>query len=121
MHSGIPPVEIVFDIPRPPGVNGDICQLPEPGMMTTPPWSKCKRWKPLEVEKEGEEEEEEEEIAEELRHIDPKILYISLFLIIAFGLLVNLTQGQIYSIVAVLLIILIAIANIGYLYQRFKG
>lgn len=120
MHSGIPPVEIDFDIPRPPGVNGDICQLPEPGMMTTPPWSKCKRWKPLEVEEEGE-MEVEEEIAEEFMHIDPKILYISLFLIIAFGLLANLTQGQIYSIVAVLLIILIAIANIGYLYQRFKG
>lgn len=120
MHSGIPPVEIDFDIPSPPGVNGDISQLPEPGMMTTPPWSKCKRWKQLEVEEEGE-MEVEEEIAEEFMHIDPKILYISLFLIIAFGLLANLTQGQIYSIVAVLLIILIAIANIGYLYQRFKG
>jgi len=69
---------------------------------------------------EGEGKEEVKEITEELMHIDPKILYISLFLIIAFGLLAGLTQGEIYSIVAVLLIILIAMANIGYLYQRFR-
>lgn len=71
---------------------------------------------------EGEMEiEVEGEVKEELIHLDRRYLFISLILIIVFGLLANLTQGEIYSIAAVFLIILIAIANMGYLYQRFRG
>jgi hypothetical protein len=43
-----PPVEVDFDEPSPPDVNGDICKLPEPEMGLNPPWDQCKRWKPVE-------------------------------------------------------------------------
>lgn len=57
-------------------------------------------------------------LAEEIRDLDRRILYISLIAIIIIGLLLNLTELQINSALAIYLIILIALSNIAYLYTK---
>jgi hypothetical protein len=59
-------------------------------------------------------------LAEELRNINHGIIFVSLFLIIALGIIANLSIEDIYSILAIFLIILIALGNIGYLYSRLR-
>jgi len=109
-----PPAEIDFVKPSPPDVNGDICKLPEPDVTTNPPWDQCKRWKP--VGSEG----EEPELAKEVRTLDHRIIYASLILIIALGIITNLSEGMINSVLSIYIIVLIALGNIGYLYTRLK-
>jgi hypothetical protein len=53
-----------------------------------------------------------------LQHIDPRIIYTSLAIIIILALLNHLTRGETYSIATVLLIVFIALGNIGYLYSK---
>lgn len=55
-----------------------------------------------------------------LDRIDRKIIYLSLLIIVVLALLSHLTAGQIYSLATVLLIIFIALGNIGYLYTKSK-
>ena len=109
-----PAVELDFNEESPPDVNGDICKLPEPNVVTNAPWDQCKRFKPVSAENGS-------ELAEKARSIDRRILYASLLIIITLGLLLNYTQGQIYSSVALYLIVIILIANVGYLYSRYSG
>jgi hypothetical protein len=108
-----PPAEIDFDKPSPPNVNGSICKIPESNVLN-PPWDHCKRWRSyygggLKL-----------PIAESAEKIDSRIIVASMFLIIIFGLATNLSIGQINSYIWILLIILIAIANIGYIYARMR-
>lgn len=57
-------------------------------------------------------------LAKEIRDLDRRILYVSLIVIVIIGLLLNLTEIQINSALAIYLIILIALSNIAYLYTR---
>jgi hypothetical protein len=109
-----PPTEIDFDKPSPPDVNGDICKLPEPNIPTNPPWGVCKRYRPVGA------DEDASNIAKGLQNIDRRIIYASIIIIIIIGIAMNLPFGQIYSSLAILLIGLIILANIGYLYTRSK-
>lgn len=49
-----------------------------------------------------------------------RVIYVSLIVIVALGVMEHLTAGQIYSIVALFLIVIVALGNIYYLYSRFK-
>jgi hypothetical protein len=40
-----PRVELDFDNPSEPGINGNICKLPAPAMAPSEPWDICKRYK----------------------------------------------------------------------------
>jgi hypothetical protein len=55
-----------------------------------------------------------------LENIDSKIIYGSLLIIVVLALLAHLTAGQIYSLATILLIIFVALGNIGYLYSKSK-
>ncbi|MBD3204965.1 hypothetical protein GF319_01315 [Candidatus Bathyarchaeota archaeon] len=109
-----PPVNLDFSEETPPDLNGDICKLPEPRIPTKPPWEQCNRFKPVSAETNS-------ELVEEVRNIDRRVLYASLFIIITLGILMNFTQAQIYSNVALHLIVIILLANIAYLYSKYSG
>ena len=49
-----------------------------------------------------------------------RVIYVSLIVVAALGVMEHLTAGQIYSIVALFLIVIVALGNIYYLYTRFK-
>jgi hypothetical protein len=49
-----------------------------------------------------------------------RVIYVSLIVIVALGVLEHLAAGQIYSVAALFLIVIVALGNIGYLYSRFK-
>ena len=40
-----PKVELDFDNPSEPGVNGNTCKLPAPAMSPSEPWDVCKRYR----------------------------------------------------------------------------
>ena len=40
-----PPMELDFDNPGDPGVNGEICKFPAPGLTPSEPWSMCNRYR----------------------------------------------------------------------------
>ncbi|MCX6648735.1 MAG: hypothetical protein NTV61_05030 [Candidatus Bathyarchaeota archaeon] len=47
-----------------------------------------------------------------------RVLYLSLFLIILLALVIQLTSDQVYSLLALLFLGVIAVGNIVYLYSR---
>ena len=49
-----------------------------------------------------------------------RIIYLSVALVVALGLLAHFTTGQIISSASLLIIGLVVIGNIGYLYGRSK-
>lgn len=53
-----------------------------------------------------------------LEHIDRRIIYASLVIIMALAILNHLTVGQMISLATMLLILFIVLGNIGYLYSR---
>ncbi len=54
-----------------------------------------------------------------LEQIDPRIIYASLLLIVVFAFLVHLSTDRTQSLVAVFVIVIVALGNIGYLYRKF--
>ena len=52
--------------------------------------------------------------------INRGIIYVSIFLIMAIGIIMNLSRGQIVTGVSILMIILIILSNVGYIYTRNK-
>ncbi len=59
-------------------------------------------------------------MAERLERIDPRIIYVSLLVIVALAIATHLSTEKTSSLVTVFLIVIIALGNIGYLYRRFK-
>ena len=55
-------------------------------------------------------------MAQSIEHINRSILYASMILIILLGLVTNMSLTNIDSALVIYLIILIALANIAYLY-----
>jgi predicted Na+-dependent transporter len=55
-----------------------------------------------------------------LERIARKIAYTSLLVIVALAIVTHLTSGQTYSLATVILVVFIALGNIGYLYSRSK-
>ena len=53
-----------------------------------------------------------------LEHIDRRIIYASLVIIMVLAILDHLTVGQMISLATILLIAFIALGNIGYLSSR---
>lgn len=41
-----PKVELDFESPPEPGVNGSTCRIPAPAFQTTDPWDACKWYRP---------------------------------------------------------------------------
>jgi len=56
-----------------------------------------------------------------LSQIDRRIIYASLAIIMVLAVLGHLTTGETYSIATLLLIVFVALGNIGYLYSRSKN
>jgi len=52
--------------------------------------------------------------------MNPRIIYISLLVIVALAIATHLSTEKTSSLVTVFLIVIIALGNIGYLYRRFK-
>ena len=109
-----PNVQLDFNKPSTPDVNGSICHLPEPEIETTPPWSVCKRWKPVGV------QGSESRLSTWFTHIDSRILYASVFIIIVIGVIAQLSSVIIYSYVAIFLVLLIIIVNVFVIWRRVK-
>ncbi|MFH0897863.1 MAG: hypothetical protein V1850_07470 [Candidatus Bathyarchaeota archaeon] len=59
-------------------------------------------------------------MAERLGEIKRRILIVSFFAIMVLAIVRHLSADQATSLFAVFLIILIALANIGYIYGRFR-
>jgi len=63
----------------------------------------------------------EKSMAEELVHIDRRILYASLVIIMVIGMFLFDTEDQVISLTLLFLLILIATSNIAYIYTRYKN
>jgi len=59
-------------------------------------------------------------LGEKLEHLDPRILYLSLFIILFLAVATHLSADETVSIVFVFLIVVIALGNIAYLYSKFR-
>lgn len=59
-------------------------------------------------------------MAGKLEHLDPRILYLSLFIILILAVATHLNTDETISIVIVFLIVVIALGNVAYLYNTFK-
>jgi hypothetical protein len=55
-----------------------------------------------------------------LEHLDPRSLYLSLFIILVLAVVTHLSTDEIVAIVFVFFIRAIALGNIAYLYSKFK-
>jgi predicted Na+-dependent transporter len=55
-----------------------------------------------------------------LERIARKIAYTSLLVIVALAIVTHITSGQTYSLATVILVVFIALGNIGYLHNRSK-
>jgi hypothetical protein len=110
-----PNVKLDFDKPSSPGVNGSICHLPEPEFEAQPPWSVCKRWKPV-----GVKGAESQLSGGWASHMDRRVLYASVLLIVVLGVIYNQSNFEIYSYVALFLIALIVIANIFMIWRKVR-
>ena len=110
-----PNVELDFSKPSPPDVNGSICHLPEPNIETNPPWDICKRWKPVGV------EGAESSVSSWVTHIDRRILYASVFIIVAIGVIAQTSSTMIYTYLALFLVALIIIVNIFVVWRRISS
>ena len=113
-----PSIELDFTKPSQPNVNGDICKLPEPEMfeMThrSHPWAQCKRWRP-------DEKAEESALGEKISSLDRRIIYLSVILLAFASAFLNFTTNEFLSTAALALIIILIIANIGYVLSRRRG
>jgi hypothetical protein len=59
-------------------------------------------------------------MVEQLERIDPRIIYVSLLIIVALAIASNLATERTLSILSGFLIVIIALGNIGYLYRKVK-
>jgi lipoprotein signal peptidase len=55
-----------------------------------------------------------------INQIDRRILYASMAIVVVLAVLMRLKMDEIYSLLAVLLIIFVALGNIGYFYTKSK-
>jgi len=59
-------------------------------------------------------------MVERLESIDPRIIYLSLLIIMGLAVVMHLSTDKTSSLAGVFMIIIIALANIGYLARKFK-
>jgi hypothetical protein len=113
-----PHIALDFTKPSQPNVNGDICKLPEPEMfeMThrSHPWAQCKRWRP-------DEKVEESALGEKISNIDRRIIYLSVILFVFASVFLNFTTSEFLSTAALAFVVILIIANIGYILSRLRG
>ncbi len=59
-------------------------------------------------------------MAEKLETMDPRIIYASLLAITILAIVMHLTSEKTYSLLTVLLIVVVALGNIGYIARKLK-
>jgi len=60
------------------------------------------------------------EISNKMSESERKILYASLFLIVIVAVILGLREDDIYSLISLFLIVVIAISNVLYFYTKMK-
>jgi hypothetical protein len=60
------------------------------------------------------------EISNKMTESERKILYASLFLIVIVAVILGLREDDIYSLISLFLIVVIAISNVLYFYTKMK-
>jgi len=59
-------------------------------------------------------------MVEQLERIDPRIIYLSLLIIVGLAILMHLSTDKTSSLLVVFLIIIIALGNIGYVARKLR-
>jgi len=60
-------------------------------------------------------------MVEQLERIDPRIIYLSLLIIVGLAILMHLSTDKTSSLLVVFLIIIIALGNIGYIARKLRN